>query len=200
MAIVANDAPRRELERLRALRIGGVTFNAAFLGAEYYSNTAGLLAELTDLDMFVDLQVQADQMVDMLPLLEATDVRIVVDHCGRPRPGAGLDQPGFAALLRLAATGRVFVKISGYAKFSDQPYPYQDVWPYVRSLIQSFGPDSCVWGSDWPFLRATERIDYGPLLKLLERLIPDPADRSKLLWQTPNRLFGFAEPAATAAP
>ena len=40
MAIVANDVSRRELERLRALRIGGVTFNAALLGVEYYSKAA----------------------------------------------------------------------------------------------------------------------------------------------------------------
>jgi len=157
------------------------------------ANAAKLLAELADLDMFVDLQVQADQLTELLPLLEATNARIVVDHCGRPRPEAGLDQPGFVALLRLAATGRVFVKISGYAKFSAQSYPYRDAWPYVQSLIQSFGPDSVVWGSDWPFLRAPERIDYGPLLKLIEQLVPEPADRSKLLWHTPNRLFGFTD-------
>ena len=108
MAVVANEVSRRELERLRALRISGVTFNAALLGVEYYAKSAGLLAELADLGMFVDLQVQANQLTDMLPLLEATDVRVIVDHCGRPRPGAGLDQPGFAALLRLAATGGVF--------------------------------------------------------------------------------------------
>jgi predicted TIM-barrel fold metal-dependent hydrolase len=185
---------RRELERLRTLRISGVTFNAALLGVEHYANAARLLAELADLGMFVDLQVQADQLADMLPLLEATEARVIVDHCGRPRPAAGLHQPGFAALLRLAATGRVFVKISGYAKFSAQSYPYCDAWPYVQCLIQSFGADQCVWGSDWPFLRAPERIDYGPLLKLIERLVPEPADRSKLLWHTPNRLFGFAEP------
>jgi len=64
----------------------------------------------------------------------------------------------------------------------------------VQSLIQSFGPDSVVWGSDWPFLRAPERIDYGPLLKLIEHLVPKPTDRSKLLWHTPNRLFGFTDP------
>jgi predicted TIM-barrel fold metal-dependent hydrolase len=51
-----------------------------------------------------------------------------------------------------------------------------------------------VWGSDWPFLRAPERIDYGPLLTLIERLVPEPDDLSKLLWHTPNRLFGFTEP------
>src|ERR1700689_3847364 len=62
MAVITNDASRRELERLRSLRICGVTFNAAQLGVEYYSKTAGLLAELADLDMYVDLQVQADQL------------------------------------------------------------------------------------------------------------------------------------------
>ena len=46
MALVANDVSRRELERLRALRIGGVTFNAALLGTGYYSNAARLLTEL----------------------------------------------------------------------------------------------------------------------------------------------------------
>ena len=45
IAVVANDVSRRELERLRALRISVVTFNAALLGVEYYAKTAGLLAE-----------------------------------------------------------------------------------------------------------------------------------------------------------
>jgi predicted TIM-barrel fold metal-dependent hydrolase len=34
-----------------------------------------------------------------------------------------------------------------------------------------------MWGSDWPFLRAPERIDYGLVLAVLDRLLPDPADR-----------------------
>ena len=38
------------------------------------------------------------------------------------------------------------------------------------------------------------RLDYGPLLTLIEHLVPEPTDRSKLLWRTPNRLFGFADP------
>ena len=48
-----------------------------------------------------------------------------------------------------------------------------------------------MWGSDWPFLRATERVDYGPLLKLVEALLPDAGERRSVLWDTPRRLFGF---------
>ena len=57
MAVVANDVSRRELQRLRALRTDGVTFNAALLGTGYYAKTARLLTELAGLDMFVSLQV-----------------------------------------------------------------------------------------------------------------------------------------------
>jgi len=38
--------------------------------------------------------------------------------------------------------------------------------------VSEFGPDHCVWASDWPFLRMPERIDYGPLLALLAQQVP----------------------------
>jgi predicted TIM-barrel fold metal-dependent hydrolase len=191
IAVVPNDVDRAELEALKAADIIGVTFNAALLGVDYYRNTAGLLADLRDLGFFVDVQVEADQLVSLAPLLEDSGVRMLVDHCGRPDVQAGLDQAGFRALLRWVETGRVHVKLSGHYKFSREPYPYRDTWPYLRALIDAYGLGGCVWGSDWPFLRALESTDYGPLLKLVELLLPDPADRRKLLWDTPRRLFAF---------
>lgn len=191
MAVVPNGAGRPELERLKAAGVMGVTFNAALYGVDYYADSAELLARLADLDMFAQVQVEGDQLVALAPLLRHSGVSIVVDHCGRPVPEAGLDQPGFRALLDLADLGRASVKLSGHVKFSRQPYPYADTWPYVRALLDAFTPDACVWGSDWPFLRAPERIDYGPLLALAQRLVPAAEDRRKLFWDTPRRLFGF---------
>ena len=78
-------------------------------------------------------------------------------------------------------------------KCSATTYPWEDSWPFVQALLEAFTPDRCMWGSDWPFLRAPERIDYGLVLALIERLIPDPGDRRKVLWETPMRLFGFDE-------
>ena len=117
----------------------------------------------------------------------------MIDHCGRPAADAGLKQTGFQALLRLARTGRVSVKISGYPKFSRQSYPFEDCWPYVRAIVEAFTLDHCMWASDWPFLRAAERQDYGPLIELAGMLFPDAADRRKLFWETPRRLFGFGQ-------
>ena len=55
----------------------------------------------------------------------------------------------------------------------------------IRALIDAYTLDHCVWGSDWPFLRARHRVDYGPLLKLVEILVPDAAHRRKIMWETP---------------
>jgi hypothetical protein len=47
--------------------------------------------------------------------------------------------------------------------------------------------------------QAPERIDYGLILALIQRLVPDPSDRRKVLWDTPARLFGFDSASATPA-
>jgi len=191
IAVVANDIGRSELEQLRDAGIIGTTMQAALLGVDYFRGTENLLQQLADLDMFVDVQVQGEQLVEMAPMLEPSGVRVLIDHCGRPDPAAGLDQPGFRRLLELGGTGRYFVKISGLVKCSAQRFPWSDSWPFVHALLEAFTPDRCMWGSDWPFLKAPERIDYGTILMLTEKLIPAPGDRRKVFWDTPARLFGF---------
>jgi predicted TIM-barrel fold metal-dependent hydrolase len=78
-------------------------------------------------------------------------------------------------------------------KFARSAYPFDDCWPYVRALVDAFTLDHCVWSSDWPYLRAQERQDYGPLVQLAGQLFPNASDRSRLFWDTPNRLFKFAD-------
>jgi len=196
IAVVANDVPRAELEQLKAGGIVGIALNPALFGVAEVANAGGLLKTLAELDLFAQVQVQNDQLVELQPLLLASGARLLIDHCGRPDLTAGLTQPGFQALLALGRSGRAAIKLSGYAKFSRQAFPHADTWPYVRALVEAFTPDACVWGSDWPFLRAAERIDYGPLLKLVEQLFPDAEERRKVLWETPRKLFGFGATSA----
>ena len=91
---------------------------------------------------------------------------------------------------------RVSVKLSGYAKFSAVPYPFDDCWPFVRAIVDAFTLDRCLWASDWPYLRAPQRQDYGPLLELAEMLFPNPAEQRTLFCDTPRRLFGFGDSIA----
>jgi predicted TIM-barrel fold metal-dependent hydrolase len=191
VAVVENDVDIRELERLKAAGVIGIAFNVPFHGADYYRNTAPLLEKLTSLDLFLQIQVENDQLLDLLPLIDKSPVRLVFDHCGRPSVAQGVSGKAFHALLAIGRERDAHIKLSGYYKFSQQPYPYEDTWPFIAALVEAFTLDRCVWGSDYPFLRAAERLDYGPLLAVLTKLFPDPGDRHRLLWRTPAKLLGF---------
>ncbi|WP_456621656.1 amidohydrolase family protein [Bradyrhizobium sp. P5_C12] len=191
VAVVENDVDTDELERLKAAGVVGVAFNVPFHGADYYRDTAPLLEKLTSLGLFLQIQVENDQLIPLLPLIEKSPVRLVFDHCGRPSVAQGLQGKAFQALLAIGRERDAHIKLSGYYKFSQQPHPYEDTWPFIAALVEAFSLDRCVWGSDYPFLRAPERLDYGPLLALLPRLFPNADDQHRLLWRTPARLLGF---------
>ena len=52
-------------------------------------------------------------------------------------------------LLALAQYENVRVKISGACTMSHQPFPYDDIWEPVLRVIDAFGLDRCMWGTDW---------------------------------------------------
>ncbi|CAD5372299.1 Putative TIM-barrel fold metal-dependent hydrolase [Rubrivivax sp. A210] len=191
IAVLALDTPRDELLALREQGMVGVAFNATVNGTAFYQGGGPLLKMLAELDMLLSLQVEHGQLIDLLPLLEQSQVRVLIDHGGRPAPGGGVAQPGFQALLRLARGGRAAVKLSGYQKFSTEAPPYADTRPFIEALLEAYTLDACLWASDWPFLRAPQRLDVGPLLRQVERLLPEAADRRKLFWDTPRRWLGF---------
>jgi predicted TIM-barrel fold metal-dependent hydrolase len=191
IAVVENDISVDALTGLKSKGVVGVAWNVTHYGLDYYRNAQQLLEKLVALDMFVDIQTEHDQLQRMMPLLMRSEVQVLVDHCGRPTVDAGLQQPGFRALLELGATKRAFVKLSGFVKFSGEPPPYKDAWPFVEALVDSFTLDRCLWASDWPYLRAPARVDYGVVLNVMRQRFPGASDRRKLLWDTPRELFGF---------
>jgi len=193
IAVVPNDASTSALKDLQAQGVVGVAFNAALHGLAHYGDIAPLLQRLADLNLFAQVQVEAPQMEVLAPMLLDSGAQILIDHCGRPALSKGntATQSGLDAVLQLGASGRATVKLSGLQKFSLQSYPFDDAGWVVRELLGTFGPQHCLWASDWPFLKATQRLDYGPLLHRFAQLVPSAADRQAVLWDTPMRLFGF---------
>jgi L-fuconolactonase len=77
-------------------------------------------------------------------------------HLGDPGrfakpPGADDAAHRIAALLRLVRNDNVYVKISGLYAISDpaNAYPHEAAWPFIELVLQTFGPDHCLWGSDF---------------------------------------------------
>ena len=197
IALVGHDAGDAHLQALADGGVVGARFNTLFDGATSLQGREGerLLARIKALGWFAQIYFHDDEVLKLLPILQASGIRVVLNHCACPDVRRGLDQPGFQAVLELGRRGHAVVKLSGPFRYSQQGWPYEDCDPFVAALIDAFTLERCVWGSDWPFVRVPKRLDYGPTRRLLDRWLPDAADRRKVLWDTPQRWFGFAAPS-----
>lgn len=195
IAVLAPDTPLDAMRALQAQGVVGIALNATVQGVPHLLACAGLMARCAEIDWIVDVQAEGPQWVDLEPLLQACPARVLIDHAGRPLPAEGVQQPGFQAVLRLASgphrSGRTGIKLSGWQKFSRQRAPWDDALPFAHALLDAYGLDHAMWASDWPFLRAPERLDVGPLVARVQRLLPDAADRARFWWHTPRRWLGL---------
>jgi predicted TIM-barrel fold metal-dependent hydrolase len=197
IARVPLDIPDAELRALARRGIVGVRIDVVGLGLALVeaADFGGLMRRLADRDMVAQVQGEGGQWPAIVAALErAAPVRVVVDHAGRPSLADGLDAPAFEALLRLAQSGRVAVKLSGAMRFSREPRGYADTDPFFAAIVRTFPATHLVWGSDWPFVRSDRRVDYGPKLAHLARVLPDAQARRQVLCESPARWFGFPPP------
>jgi predicted TIM-barrel fold metal-dependent hydrolase len=83
---------------------------------------------------------------------------LIIDHMGRvsgshgPAAWTDLDD-----LLALARYPNVLVKTTSAPSYSEEPYPFRDLHPFLRRIYDSFGPRRLLWGSDITRLRGTYR-------------------------------------------
>lgn len=90
------------------------------------------------------------------------DTQMVVDHVGIAQPSEPPAPPepfaDLANVVSLAACDNVSIKISGACTLSHQPFPYPDIWEYLRQVFDAFGFERCMWGTDWT--RAVGVLSY----------------------------------------
>jgi predicted TIM-barrel fold metal-dependent hydrolase len=186
------DTGERALAELRDAGVIGLRVDLVADAVAWLDDPAArrLLGYARELGWLVQVQCERDQLHEAAATLRGARVPLLFDHCGRPDATRGIDQPGFAALLEFGREGHC-VKLSGPFRFFNALAPGARVEPFVAALLETFTPQRCVWGSDWPFLRMPMRMDYGPVLANLERWIADADARRQVLWETPARLFGF---------
>ncbi len=99
-----------------------------------------------------DLCFLARQHGVALELLRACDDQVfVLDHCGVPDIAGGAFAPWAASLRLLAAFPNLYCKLSGITAYTAPAQAeVADLAPWVAHVLDSFGPDRVIWGSDWP--------------------------------------------------
>jgi L-fuconolactonase len=78
-------------------------------------------------------------------------LRCVVDHIAKPNIKEREIEPWVSRMRPLADCANVVVKVSGMITEADwQKWTPDDLVPYVRYLLDWFGPGRLLFGSDWP--------------------------------------------------
>jgi len=119
------------------------------------------------------------------------DVRFIIDHIGKPSIRDGRDADAWAkAMAPFSDLTHVSVKLSGMVTEADWArWRPQDLAPYVEQVLGWFGPQRCMFGSDWPvcLLAADYRRVFDALLTTLDGL--DRAGTEDVLGATAIRVY-----------
>jgi len=124
------------------------------------------------------------------PLL-AQGCTVVVDHFGRPDPHTGANDPGFRYLLSVAATGRVWVKLSAAYRSAPGDDGTALGTALASQLLDAYTPERLVWGSDWPHTQHQQLVDYAATRRALDQWVPDAAQREWILTRSARALYRF---------
>jgi predicted TIM-barrel fold metal-dependent hydrolase len=99
-----------------------------------------------------DICVLARQLPKAIKLVKACpDVSFVLDHAGNPRIKEHESQPWEELMEEIAGLPNVACKVSGMVTNADwEKWKADDLRPYVNHVIECFGWDRVMFGSDWP--------------------------------------------------
>lgn len=123
-------------------------------------------------------------LVDRCP-----DVQFILDHCGVPDIAGGDFAPWREAMREIARRPNVAAKISGVIAYAGPSPTVDAIRPYVEEVIDSFGWDRVVWGSDFPV--CTLQADLKAWVSMTHELIAGASEdeKARLLHRNARALY-----------
>jgi L-fuconolactonase len=154
--LLAPDAPARiralaanpKLKGLRPM-LQDITDPDWILQAEL----APALQTMSDLGLVLDALIKPLHLPRLLALAARyPTLKLVIDHAAKPDIAAGQWEPWASDLAKVASQTQAVCKISGLlTEAGPQPRP-DAAQRWAAHVLQVFGEDRVLWGSDWPVL------------------------------------------------
>lgn len=140
-----------------------------------------------------DLQLLPEQMTAAARVLERVpDLPVALCHAGSPhdRSAEGL-RTWRRHLMPLAENPKMVCKLSGLGMFEPE-WTATSVAPIVETVLEAFGPDRCMIGSNFPVDSLTS--GYADIWQAYERLLGtlDPDDTSRVFGGTAAAFYGIS--------
>lgn len=110
------------------------------------------LRALEERELAFDLNCDRPAYLGHLPVLAKNlpNLRLVVNHAGKPPIGARGWEPWATNIAQAAQYPNVYVKISGLTTPYREGWSGEDFRPYLDYVTEKFGPQRMMYGSNWP--------------------------------------------------
>lgn len=156
----------------------------------------GVITQMVELGLRLDALVLAPHLLHLLAFSKTNpDLPIVVDHAAKPALATQSDLTNWrAGLQAIAQQTSAVCKLSGLLTEMapvDLNRADEVLAPIVADLLDWFGPDRLMWGSDWPELKlAGSYAEWNTLTQTLLARLTD-ADRRRILGRTAQDFYGL---------
>ncbi len=122
-------------------------------------------------------------------LREFPDMTVGFDHCMDLKPGP-LYEKTLGEVLRLSRHRNLYAKVDFISTGTEAGYPGGDLHDAATQIINAYGPERCVWGSNFPNVLWTPKLTYEQHLNIIARELPLSENaRAQVLGETARRLW-----------
>lgn len=184
----------KEMEALDKKGVRGIRLNSDNKGGMPIALTEipGLAARMKPFGWHFEFLFPGKDIIELMPTLSAITVPISIAHFAYQPATAGVQAPGFQALLELMRRGNTWMKISGANRVSETDLPpYDDCKPLAHALIEA-APERIMWGTDWPHPnKYVVNPNDGDLVDAFGEWVADEGMRRNIMVDTPAKLYRF---------
>ena len=193
IVVVRTDADMHSLRAMKTMGAVGVRLNLFNSPPPDFTDDLwqGSIAKILELDWFIEIYAKAAHLAEIASPLLSRGCKLIIDHFGGLDPVLGVSDPGFAALLKLAPTDKMWIDVSGAYRNGAGAQGEALSLQAFALLKQAFGLEHLLWGSDWPHTEFEGVATYDSVCSFLLKMVPSARDRQVVLWEVPEKLFAF---------
>jgi L-fuconolactonase len=151
-----------------------------------------IFEKLIELNLRFDALVLPPHLENLRTLLgRHPQLQCVIDHAAKPAIADASWQPWADNMAALAQETNCYCKFSGLLTEAGDRTDDDTLQPYAAHLLECFGPQRLMWGSDWPVL--TLAGDYAAWLQQSERLLKHlpEVERAAVFGDTATTFYGL---------
>ena len=140
------------------------------------------ITELQKRELVYEILVFPHQLPSVLEFVKLfPDITFVIDHIAKPYIKSGYFESWALLMKELGKIENVNCKISGLITEADyQSWKTEEILPYMNVVLESFGPQRILYGSDWPVCLVAG--SYGDVINLAKEFSKRLSEEEQVLF------------------